>query len=50
VAQIVEVCEHLQGRAGKRQVENARFGLTQVTGGGIWGVDHAACSIHILSL
>ena len=50
VAQIVEVCEHLQGRAGKRQVEGARFGLTQVTGGGIWGVDHAACSIHILSL
>jgi acetyl-CoA acetyltransferase len=50
VAQIVEVCEHLQGRAGKRQVENARLGLTQVTGGGIWGVDHAACSIHILSL
>jgi acetyl-CoA acetyltransferase len=50
VAQIVEVCEHLQGRAGKRQVESARIGLTQVTGGGIWGVDHAACSIHILSL
>ncbi len=50
VAQIVEVCEHLQGRAGKRQVAGARLGLTQVTGGGIWGVDHAACSIHILSL
>lgn len=50
VAQIVEVCEHLQGRAGKRQVEGSRLGLTQVTGGGIWGVDHAACSIHILSL
>ncbi len=50
VAQIVEVCEHLQGRAGRRQVEGARLGLTQVTGGGIWGVDHAACSIHILSL
>lgn len=50
VAQIVEVCEQLQGRAGARQVHGARFGLTQVTGGGIWGVDHAACSIHILSL
>ena len=49
VAQIVEVCEQIQGRAGKRQVEGARVGLTQVTGGGIWGVDHAACSIHILS-
>ncbi|MBB1629467.1 thiolase family protein [Cupriavidus sp. UME77] len=50
VAQIVEVCEQLQNRAGARQVRGARFGLTQVTGGGIWGVDHAACSIHILSL
>jgi acetyl-CoA acetyltransferase len=50
VAQIVEVCEQLQGRAGARQVPGARIGLTQVTGGGIWGVDHAACSIHILSL
>jgi acetyl-CoA acetyltransferase len=50
VAQIVEVCEQLQGRAGARQVQGARLGLTQVTGGGIWGVDHAACSIHILSL
>jgi len=50
VAQIVEVCEQLQGRAGARQVRGARIGLTQVTGGGIWGVDHAACSIHILSL
>ena len=50
VAQIVEVCEQLQGRAGARQVQGARIGLTQVTGGGIWGVDHAACAIHILSL
>ena len=50
VAQIVEICEQLQGRAGKRQVPRARVGLTQVTGGGIWGVDHAACSVHILSV
>lgn len=49
VAQIVELCEQLQQRAGKRQVEGARLGLSQVTGGGIWGVDHAACSIHILA-
>lgn len=49
VAQIVELCEQLQQRAGKRQVQDARVGLSQVTGGGIWGVDHAACSIHILA-
>jgi acetyl-CoA acetyltransferase len=50
VAQVVEICEQLQRRAGRRQVEGARLGLTQVTGGGIWGVDHAACSIHILGI
>lgn len=50
VAQVVELCEQLQGRAGKRQVDTPRFGLSQVTGGGIWGVDHAACSIHILQV
>ncbi|MGB3068966.1 MAG: thiolase family protein [Ottowia sp.] len=49
VAQIVELCEQLQGRAGRRQVEGARIGLSQVTGGGIWGVDHAACAIHVLT-
>lgn len=50
VAQIVEICEQLQQRAGQRQVMGARVGLSQVTGGGISGVDHAACSIHILSV
>jgi len=50
LAQIVEICEQLQQRAGKRQIEGARLGLSQVTGGGISGVDHAACSIHILSI
>jgi acetyl-CoA acetyltransferase len=50
VAQIVEICEQLQQRAGARQVQGARIGMGQVTGGGIWGVDHAACSIHILAV
>ena len=49
LAQIVEICEQIQQRAGNRQIPGARLGLSQVTGGGIWGVDHAACSIHILS-
>ncbi|MFY8088650.1 MAG: thiolase C-terminal domain-containing protein, partial [Rubrivivax sp.] len=49
LAQVVEICEQIQQRAGKRQIPGARLGLSQVTGGGIWGVDHAACSIHILS-
>jgi acetyl-CoA acetyltransferase len=50
VAQMVEVMWHLQGRAGARQVEGARVGLTQCTGGGIAGVDHAASSVHLLGV
>jgi len=48
VAQMVEVAWHLQGRAGARQSGAPRIGLTQCTGGGIAGVDHAASSVHIL--
>ena len=48
VAQMVEVAWHLQQRAGARQAGTPRIGLTQCTGGGIAGVDHAASSVHIL--
>jgi acetyl-CoA acetyltransferase len=47
VAQAVEVVRQLQGRSGAHQVEGARLGLTHATGGGISGLDHGACSIHI---
>ena len=50
VAQVVEICQQLQGRAGQRQVEGARIGLAQVAGGFLWGLDEAACAIHILSV
>ena len=50
VAQMVEVLWHLQDRAGVRQASGARVGLTQCTGGGIAGVDHAASSVHILGV
>ncbi|SHL07554.1 benzoylsuccinyl-CoA thiolase BbsB subunit [Pseudonocardia thermophila] len=46
-AQVVELFWQLTGTAGDRQVPNARYGLTHVTGGGISGMDHGACSIHI---
>ena len=42
IANIYEVCTHLRGEAGERQVENARIGLTHVIGLG------SACGIHIL--
>jgi acetyl-CoA acetyltransferase len=50
VAQMVELMWQLQGRAGARQAEGARVGLTQCTGGGIAGVDHAASSVHLLGV
>lgn len=47
LGQIYEVVQQLRGRAGNRQVEGARVGLTQ-NGGGILGVDGAAMAFHIL--
>jgi len=46
IANIYEVCTHLRGEAGDRQVEGARVGLTHVVGGGP-GMG-TACGIHIL--
>jgi benzoylsuccinyl-CoA thiolase BbsB subunit len=46
-AQVVELFWQLSGTAGDRQVSGARYGLSHVTGGGISGMDHGACSIHI---
>ena len=50
VAQMVEIAWQLEGRAKDRQVEGARIGLTQCTGGGIAGVDHAASAVHLLAV
>lgn len=47
VAQVVEALWHLTDRAGARQVSNAKTALTHVTGGGIAGFDHGACTVHI---
>ncbi|MFM0283825.1 thiolase family protein [Paraburkholderia sediminicola] len=46
VAQAVEIYWQLTGQAGDRQVPNARRGLSHVTGGGIAGLDHGACTVH----
>ena len=42
IANIYEVCSHLRGEAGNRQVDGARIGMTHVIGLG------TACGIHIL--
>jgi len=47
VAQVAEVVWHLRGEAGKRQVQNAKVGLTHCSGGAIMG-DTAACTVQIL--
>ena len=49
LAQIVELCLQLQGRADKRQVEGARLALAQ-NGGGKKGNDAAAMVVSILGI
>jgi benzoylsuccinyl-CoA thiolase BbsB subunit len=49
VAQICEATWQLRGEAGDRQVIGARVALTHCTGGGISGLDHGACTVHILT-
>jgi acetyl-CoA acetyltransferase len=48
-AQAVEIVRQLEGRAGAHQVEGARVGIAHATGGGISGLDHGACSIHVFA-
>jgi len=49
LAQLTEIVWQLRGQAGPRQVKDAKVGMTHCTGGGIYGLDHGACSIHILA-
>ena len=49
VSQISEAYWQLTGTAGELQVPGASVALTHVTGGGIFGVDNGACSVHILT-
>jgi acetyl-CoA acetyltransferase len=42
IANIWEICHHLRGEAGDRQIENAKIGLAHVIGLG------SACGVHIL--
>ena len=42
IANIWEICHHLRGEAGDRQIEGAKVGLAHVIGLG------SACGVHIL--
>lgn len=48
IAQICELVWQLRGEAGGRQVQGAKVGLSQCTGGGVSGFDHGACTVNIL--
>jgi acetyl-CoA acetyltransferase len=48
VGQVVEITWQLRGECGDRQVDEAQIGLAHATGGGLAGLDHGACCIHIL--
>jgi acetyl-CoA acetyltransferase len=49
VAQVAEIFWQLTGQAGSRQVQNAGLAMSHVTGGGITGLDHGACAVHIFA-
>ena len=48
LGQIFELVQQLRGQAGARQVDGARLAIAE-NGGGLWGVEEAACAITILS-
>jgi benzoylsuccinyl-CoA thiolase BbsB subunit len=47
IAQVFEAVQQLRGDAGPRQVDGARIAMTHCTGGGVSGLDHGACTIHV---
>jgi acetyl-CoA acetyltransferase len=49
LAQVAEIVWQLRGESGTRQRSGARYGLTHCTGGGIWGTDSGACSVHVFA-
>ena len=48
--QIAECARQLWGLCDGYQVEGAKTAMAQVTGGGVQGTQHAACTTHILSI
>lgn len=48
--QVVECARQLRGECDGYQVEGAKTAMSQVTGGGLSGTQHAACTTHILSI
>ena len=49
VAQIAEIFWQLRGEAGRRQIPNARVGLTE-NGGGVIDGENAAATVHVFTV
>ncbi len=49
LGQIFELVQQLRGECGARQVDGARFAM-QENGGGLWGVEEAACHVGIFGV
>jgi len=49
-AQIAQCVRQLRDECDGYQVEGAKTAMSQVTGGGLSGTQHAACTTHILSI
>ncbi len=48
--QVAEVYYQLKNRCDDYQVKGAKVGMTHVTGGGIYGMEHAVATLHLLSI
>jgi benzoylsuccinyl-CoA thiolase BbsB subunit len=48
IAQVAELVWQLRGKAGKRQVADAKIGLAHVAGGEVTGLESGAVAVHIL--
>ena len=49
VAQAVEAVWQLRGQAGDRQIPGLKTAMIHITGGGVSGMDNAACGVHIFT-
>jgi len=50
VAQTVEAVWQLRGEAGDRQIPGIKTAMIHITGGGVSGMDNAACGVHIFTV
>lgn len=50
IAQVFEIVQQLRGEAGKRQVPDAKVGMTHTMGGAIPEIEVGSCAVHIFTV